>query len=119
MAPPPAPVAPRPMAPPPAPVFGAGPASPMQAAAIPGGMIPAPLGPRFLAAIIDGLIVGIPIAIVCVIAIAIGAFLASRQSSLASLAFLFVYLLIPVLVIGYHAYFEGLKGATMGNKVMK
>ncbi len=62
------------------------------------------LGKRFVARLIDGLLIGIPLGIVLSI-LGVGSFLQSFLTSLAAL--------------GYYGYMEGNMGATVGKNVMK
>jgi uncharacterized RDD family membrane protein YckC len=85
---------------------------------------------RVVARLLDGLILGIPLAIVFFIVAAIFGGIASTTSSsdqnaqnAAALglggAFIIFYLLVLVVVIGYYIYFWGTSGQTFGMRVLK
>lgn len=95
---------------------GFGAPQPMGAPMMAGSMIPGSLGARFLAALIDGLIIGIPTVIVVFILIFGVAFL---LKDLAGLAAVLTYPIMFGMIWTYEAFFLGTKGATPGKKIMK
>jgi uncharacterized RDD family membrane protein YckC len=109
--PPPPPPAPSASAPPPPPP-PAGAAAPMPGApaAAYGPGSPGNLVDRFLARLIDGIIVGIPYWIVYVIAM---------NSTSYLLGLFFSGIVLAVLAVGYFGYFESNRGQTIGKQVMK
>jgi uncharacterized RDD family membrane protein YckC len=114
-APPPPPPRPAPMPPPAAPMMAA--PSPMAAPMGGGSFVVAPLGPRFLAGLIDGFIMGA--AILLVEAVFFGLSYVLRETPLAGIILLLAYPLILGIAWGYEIFFIGTKGATPGKKMMK
>jgi uncharacterized RDD family membrane protein YckC len=115
MPPPPPPPPGGPMPPPPAPAYGAPP--PLSQS----GLRPGGLGERFLARLIDGILVGIVQGIL-VSAIIVGAIMDSSGGyygggDYAGSAVSGV--LSALLYVGYYAYLESSRGQTLGKMVMK
>jgi uncharacterized RDD family membrane protein YckC len=98
------------MAPPPPPPPPAGAAAPGVPGAAYGPGQPGNLMDRFLARLIDGIIVGIPYWVMYVI-------LMSATSYF--LGLFFAGIVLAVLAVGYFGYFESNRGQTIGKQVMK
>lgn len=77
----------------------------------------APLGPRFLAGLIDGFIIGG--AILLVEAVFFGLSFLLRDSALGGIVLMLAYPIIMAIAWGYEIFFIGAKGATIGKKMMK
>ena len=108
------------MAPPPPPPPPAGAASPMPGAPVAAAGVPRPgeLLDRFLAKLIDGVILGVVYGIIA--GIVGGALITGyRSGSEVYFYYLIIGVLSSVLYLGYFAYMESSRGQTVGKIVMK
>jgi uncharacterized RDD family membrane protein YckC len=87
----------------------------------PAGEVSADLMPRFLARLIDGLLLGFLMFVIIVPIVFVGIFGTSGYSAFGGfgLSSIVISLVFTTIVIGYFAYLESSRGQTVGKMVMK